>query len=187
MKTESAKPASRMSVDIAFCDTRLLAPLHRALEAQVLAKEPPDMLSYDLPILFEREVTCIEQMELHVLQVALVRIRPGGRKDFVILAPYDQRRRLMLSKVGLPLGIKRRIATVVIEHLELNLLISGAVEQTLINVPIVGADCFRVTDAVGVLPLCGAGRQKEPQRFLVRHGGFLVRGPRSPNSRRTSR
>jgi len=39
---------------------------------------------------FQREVPGIDQVEVHFLQILLIRIRPGGREDLVVLAPDDQ-------------------------------------------------------------------------------------------------
>src|SRR5262249_60386898 len=73
--------------------------------AEEVAHEPSDQV----PIAFQREVPGVEQVELQSLEVALVRLRPGGREDLVVLAPGDQHRRLVLSEVLLPLRVERRV------------------------------------------------------------------------------
>ena len=56
------------------------------------------------PFGFQGEVAGVEQVKLQRLEVALVRLGPGGRENLVVLAPRDQHRRLVLAKILLPLG-----------------------------------------------------------------------------------
>lgn len=53
-------------------------------------------------IFFECKVSGIEQMKFQVLQVSFVRMRSICWEDKVVLAPNNQRRRLMLAEVRLP-------------------------------------------------------------------------------------
>ena len=109
---------------------------------------------------FQGEVTRIEQMEVQRFQVALVRLGPGGREDFVVLAPHDQHRRLVLAEVLLPARIQRWVAAIAEEQVELNFVVTFAIEQELIFGRTVGADEFGVLHSVGVLPLrCIVGEQ----------------------------
>ncbi len=64
-----------------------------------------------------RNAAHIEEMELEVLQVSLVRLGARRGEDLVLGSPDDQRRRLMLAQVRLPLWIERRVASVVVEQL----------------------------------------------------------------------
>lgn len=57
-----------------------------------------------------------EKVEFQVLQVTLVGERSRGRKDWVVLAPNDQRRRLVLAEEFLPLRIQRRVASIAVEQ-----------------------------------------------------------------------
>ncbi len=70
-----------------------------------------------LEILLESEVARVKEMELKVLQVSLVRLGACRGEDLVPGSPDDQRRWLMLAQVRLPLGIERRVASVVVEQL----------------------------------------------------------------------
>lgn len=65
----------------------------------------------------------------------------------IVLFPHDQSRRLVLAEVCLPLRVASRIAPVVEEQRELDLLVPGSVEQELIYVPVVGTDGFGVPRA----------------------------------------
>src|SRR5580692_10821686 len=75
---------------------------------QEVSHEPSNLV----PVTLEREVASIKEMELHRLEVSLVRLGPGCRKDLVVLAPHDERGRLVLPEVCLPLRVERRITAV---------------------------------------------------------------------------
>ena len=90
---------------------------------------------------------------LQRLQVALVRLGPGGREDLIVLAPGDQHRRLVLAEILLPLRIQRRVAAVAEEQVELDLVVALAVKQELVVGRPVRADQFGILYAVRVLPL----------------------------------
>ena len=60
------------------------------------------------------------QVKLDLRQVALVGMRAVGGKDHVVLAPDDQRRRLMLAEVCLDLRIQRQVGPVVVEEVHLD-------------------------------------------------------------------
>src|SRR5262249_37193442 len=74
------------------------------MPAEEVAHEPSDQV----PVAFQREVAGVEQVELYRLEVSLVRLGPGRRKDLVVPAPHNQHRRLILPEVFLPLRIEWR-------------------------------------------------------------------------------
>lgn len=78
-----------------------LCVLSRQPRVQEAAHEPRDSVAF----LFEREMAGVEQMQLDVFEIARVGARPLGRKDLIVLAPDNQRRRLMPPEVLLPLSI----------------------------------------------------------------------------------
>ena len=49
---------------------------------------------------------CVEEVEFGVGEVAEVGVCAGGGEDFVVLAPDDQGRGLVLAEVFLPLGVE---------------------------------------------------------------------------------
>jgi len=75
------------------------------------------MLSDDLPVFFKSKMAGVEQMELQMLQITLVRMCARRWKYLIFRTPDDQRPRLVFTKIGLPTGIERRIAAIVIEYL----------------------------------------------------------------------
>ena len=111
-------------------------------------------------ILFKSEVPGIEQMKLQIFQIALVRVSSLCGEDVVILSPDHQRRRLMLTEVGLPLRIKQWVRTVIVEQLKLNCFVARAIQEILVPDPIAGTDRLYVSYPVGVLPLARLKVQK---------------------------
>jgi hypothetical protein len=61
-----------------------------------------------------------------------------GREDDVVGAPRDQRRRLVLAQPLLHRRVERRVDAVIEEGVELDLVVAGSVEQSLVNDPVVG-------------------------------------------------
>lgn len=80
----------------------------------------------------------------------------------------------MLSHVGLPGGVQRRIGAVAVEHLQLNGGVARPIEQCLVGIPCVGADGGDVPCAIGILPLGGAFGEEETKSGLIGHLGLLV-------------
>ena len=142
----------------------------------MLREEVSDVISDSVAILFKGEVAGVEQVEFKMFQIPLVRVCACGREDLVICAPDDQRTRLVFAKIGLPTGVERGIAAVVVEQLKLNLRIAWPIQQPLGDVPIVGADRLLIANAVGVLPLRRAQGHDKAQRVFIRHIGLLVSG-----------
>src|SRR5271166_7006952 len=66
------------------------------------SQEKADVIGDHPAVFFQGEVPSVEQVELDVLKIPLVGVRPLFREDRVVLAPDDQRRRLALTEVRLP-------------------------------------------------------------------------------------
>src|SRR5262249_62215801 len=71
-------------------------------------------------LVLQREMAGVEEVELGVAKVALVRVRTVGGEDRVVLAPDDQRRRPVLAEIGLNGGIEGHVGAVVVEEVELD-------------------------------------------------------------------
>src|SRR5262249_12125253 len=135
--------------------------------AEEVAQEPSDQV----PFAFERKVASVEQVELDRLEVALVRLGPGRRKDLVVGAPHNQHPRLVLPKVLLPLRVERRVTAVAQEQVELDLVVALAIQQILVRGPAVRRDELGMRDAVGVLPAGGLDVEKGPQGVPLHQAG----------------
>src|SRR6516162_2490260 len=79
------------------------------------AKEIADERHHFVRFVLECKMPCVDQVKLDLGQVALVRVSAVGREDLVILAPDDERRRLMLAEICLQDRIKRQIGAIVVE------------------------------------------------------------------------
>ena len=76
----------------------------------------------------------------------------------------------MFAEERLELRIERNIGAVVVEQVELDVLVAGAIEQRLVVHPVVGADARDIPHAVGVLELwsCpGATRKPSASRLAA--------------------
>jgi len=102
---------------------------------------------------FQSEVPSVDQMQLRIWQVTLVGLRAIDDEDLVVLAPNDERRRLMGAEIRLPLRIERNIGAVVVEEIELDFLVAGPIEACLVHRPRIRADKRRIRHTVCVLPL----------------------------------
>ena len=141
--------ATRCSCSVASVSTSTRRISRRRVGSEKLS----DQLRDRLAVFLEGEVTGVQQVELEVFEVVFVGVGALGWENRVVLAPDHKGRGLVDTEVLLPRRVQRRVATVVVEQGELNLLIAGSVEQWLDVPPIVRANGFKVADAVGVLPL----------------------------------
>ena len=73
----------------------------------------------------------VDEMQFGVRQVAQIRRRAGSRKDLVVLAPDDEGRQFLLAKERLKFWIERDVRSIIEEEVELDVLVSGTIEQRL--------------------------------------------------------
>src|SRR5262249_27611604 len=66
---------------------RCAAPSPRLPRGDVPAEEVSHEPSDQIPLAFQREVAGVEEMELYRLEVSLVGLGPGRRKNLVVPAP----------------------------------------------------------------------------------------------------
>src|SRR4030095_284804 len=109
--------------------------VNRSRPAAGFCEEVADVSCDQVAVLFEREVTGVEQVELQVLQITFVGFGPLRRKNEIVFSPHNKRRRLALTEVSLPPRVERRVRAVVVEELQLNIFVAGAVEQILVGRP----------------------------------------------------
>ena len=110
------------------------------LLGDALLHEGANLRGDDVAHFFEGEVTGVEQVEIHVLQVALVGLGTLGREDEVILAPDDQRWGLVGAEVLLKRGVAVKVELIVLEQLQLDRVVVLAVQAELIELPGLGRD-----------------------------------------------
>jgi hypothetical protein len=74
----------------------------------------------------ERKVARIKEAHLRARDVAFERLRTRWQKERIVLTPHSQKRRLVLTKIALELGIQRDVALIISEEIELNFIGAGA-------------------------------------------------------------
>ena len=104
----------------------------------VPAEEVPHQLGYLVTLLLKRGLPGVEQVELQILQVSLVRFSTGNGEDRIVLSPGDKGRRLVIAEICLPFRVERRIAAIAVKQGKLDFVVPRPVEQRLIDVPVVG-------------------------------------------------
>ena len=127
-----------------------------------VSHEPSDQV----PVAFQREVAGVEQVELHRLEVSLVRLGPGRREDLVVPAPHNEHRWLVLPEVLLPLRVERRVTPVAQKQVELDLVVAFAIQQILVRGPAVRRD-----EVPGISPLVRSARRARAGPAGARLGG----------------
>ena len=65
---------------------------------------------------FQREMACVEKMELCAGNISLKEFRTFHRKDSIVFAPSDQRGGLLFTEILLPIGKDIQIPFCVVEY-----------------------------------------------------------------------
>ena len=86
-----------------------------------------DAAGYLLSMCFEGEMPCVQQIRLHILQIAGVRRRAFRREDVIVLAPYNKSRWVIFSKEGLEFRVERDICPIVVEQIQLNFCVPRSI------------------------------------------------------------
>src|SRR5262245_56252339 len=100
----------------------------------------------------QSEMPGVEKLNLGLGQVAFVSLRPRGQEERVIAAPDRQKRRPMLSEVGLEIGVKSDVARVIEEEIELSLIGTRSSHIVRIEVATVVRHERCVADTMCILP-----------------------------------
>src|SRR5262245_27508533 len=85
-------------------------------------------------VLFQREMAGVEQMKLNVFQIPLIKTCALDREDPIVLAPDNERGRLMRTKITLPGGVGLKVRLCIVQNGELDFLITWAVLIGLIKI-----------------------------------------------------
>src|SRR6185369_2459869 len=117
-------------------------------------------------VVLQGEMARIEHVQLSVLQVALERTATFLGEDRVICAPYEERRRLILTKILVPAGILVNVGSIVVKEFELNSVILWPAQEEQVRVPVVRADLFGVARAFTVDPFHAVGCEEPSERRL---------------------
>src|SRR5580693_5456758 len=120
--------------------------------------------------------------DLSVRIITAVSLRPGREKERIVLSPDGEGWRAMRAEVLLKLRIKRDVAFVVTDEVELNLGTLRAIQQSLVEKDGFGRNALLwIGDAVVILPASGFQGGKVAEDIPVLLGWiFPVGSDRSP-------
>src|ERR1700674_287714 len=108
---------------LALADT-LFPPLFTSA-----AHEVPDDLRNLIRCGIEREMTRIEDVDLGLRHVAAIGLGLRELERLVVLAPQDEKPRLLFAHPGLPPGVGVDVRAVVVEEVALDVGLAGLVEK----------------------------------------------------------
>ena len=84
-------------------------------------------------MLFQQEVATVGQVQFCLGQVAQKRLCSRHDEERIVLPPHDERARLVLAEVFVPRVVERHVRGVIVEEFELNGVIAGSVQQSLVE------------------------------------------------------
>src|SRR5690349_7659836 len=93
----------------------------------------------------------VEQVKLSFWQITLICFCSLYGEERIVLSPHDQRARLAGTEVLVPSVVEREVGVIIVEQVELDCVVSRAIEEDLVKRPIVRTNLFRVLRAVCVL------------------------------------
>ena len=115
----------------------------------------------------QREVPGIEEAHECAGDIPLECLRAARQEERVVLSPYGQKGRLAVAEILLEGRVKRDVALVITEKIELRLIRTGTGQVEVIERVAVGRNPRRVGDTVSVLPDGGLGFEKGAQRVAI--------------------
>jgi len=117
-------------------------------------------------ILFQGEVTAVDEMDLRIGHVFLKGLSSCREKDGIIFAPNREDRRMYLSQFCVPLRVLLHVILIVVEKSELDRGVARPVEGHLIEGIAVGTDVFGIARPLGVLELRGLESEQATDLLL---------------------
>src|SRR5580698_10386858 len=135
----------------------------------VRCEKLPHCSGYLRAVRLDGEVACVEEADLRIRDVFSKRLGPRGNEERIVLAPDSQQRRLRLAEILLELRIKLHVRCIVQEQIELNVFVSGTLQQRGIQGVRFGRNDVGIGYAVRVLP----ARCIEIQDVVVNHLSVL--------------
>ncbi len=110
----------------------------------VFLQELVDVPRNFLFVILKGKMSGIQQSQLEFLDILPVCLRAGSVEDNVILAPDGQHRDARRAEVFLELWVQLHVGAVVVEEVKLDVLVAGAFQQRLVEVPRLRRDPLRV-------------------------------------------
>src|ERR1700730_15322044 len=116
---------------------------------------------------FEREVTGVEKADDRSRNLALECLSAGRQKERIVLTPHGEERRLVSAEVGLESRVKRDVAFVVAEQVQLRFIGTRACQIEVVQRPAIGGNHRLVGHAVGILPTRRCGSEKTAETLEI--------------------
>src|SRR5215471_892012 len=138
------------------------------------AKKFPDSVGYEFDLFCERKVTGVEKVKLGTRNVLQKGLRSSDGEERIVFPPNDEHLRLLGAEVLMPFAIEGDVCSVVMEEVELDGIIPGAVEEMLIERIGIWADTAGIVRAVRVLETGGIGGEKTADWLF---GVWIAIGP----------
>src|SRR6202046_3070366 len=120
---------------IRFCSAAWVARLTLNL-GQELEHGGGDFVGVSL----QGEVAGVEELDGRVGIVSAIGFGAGRNEKYVVLSPYGEEGRFVLTEVGLKFRVKFYVGRVVEIQIELNIFYAGALEESLIEIVSFGSD-----------------------------------------------
>src|SRR5258708_30761790 len=102
-------------------------------------------------------MACIEDVDFSFWHVTAIGVRFRKLERRIVLAPEDQKPRLLLAHPSLPLGICFDVRAVVVEKVALNFGLAGLGEKGKLIGPEIGVIAFHV----GIAPYVARPRRRQ--------------------------
>ena len=130
-----------------------------------------------VPIFFQSKMPGIKDMIIYIFNVLFEGFRATFWKKSIIFSPYHQYRRLVVSKILLPLRVQLEVVLIIIKQVQVHLVGLGARHAGIIQVPAIRVYIFGVAGTMGILPFETLQRKRRQQGLLS--FGVSV-GPQNP-------
>lgn len=123
-----------------------MKPLLRLLVAHYSAKKCLDLFGDEVPLFFQGKVPRIEQVKVSFWQITLICFCSLDCEERIVLSPQDQGARLAGTEVLVPSVVEREVGGIIMEQVELDRVISRAIEEDLVKRPIVPFNSLSSTE-----------------------------------------
>lgn len=97
----------------------------------------------------------LKHVHLSFRQILLECLCAGRNKKFVVAAPHREQGDLALTEILMEFWVHLHVVSIIVEQIQLNLAVTGAVEERLIKCVCFGLDDGGIGHAVCILPFCG--------------------------------
>src|SRR5580658_5505308 len=105
-----------------------------------------------LEVCFQREVPCIQKLNLRARNISAKSFRAGRNEIGIALTPNRQERGLRLPEILLKSRVKLHVVGVVEKEVQLNVGVAGAGHERGVEGVAFGSDQVRVCNARGIFP-----------------------------------